>query len=104
MNDPKKIRAWCLYDFGNSAFATTILAAVLPTYFSQVIYKGASNATAIWGIITTVAMVITAVLSPILGAISDAAHAKKKFWAFSCSSGAYPPRCSSFPSRAIRYS
>ena len=82
MNDPKKIRAWCLYDFGNSAFATTILAAVLPTYFSQVIYKGASNATAVWGIITTIAMIVIAVLSPILGAISDSAHTKKKFWAF----------------------
>ena len=82
MNDPKKIRAWCLYDFGNSAFATTILAAVLPTYFSQVIYKGASNATAVWGIITTIAMLIVAVGSPILGAISDSAHTKKKFWAF----------------------
>lgn len=82
MNDPKKIRAWCLYDFGNSAFATTILAAVLPTYFSQVIYKGASNATAVWGLITTIAMLIIAVGSPILGAISDSAHTKKKFWAF----------------------
>ena len=82
MNDKKKIRAWCLYDFGNSAFATTILAAVLPTYFSQVIYKGESSATAVWGIITTIAMLIIAVGSPILGAISDSAHTKKKFWAF----------------------
>ena len=82
MNDKKKIRAWCLYDFGNSAFATTILAAVLPTYFSQVIYKGESSATAVWGIITTIAMLIIAVGSPILGAISDSAGAKKKFWAF----------------------
>jgi len=82
LNDKKQVRAWCLYDFGNSAFATTILAAVLPTYFSQVIYKGTSNATAVWGIITTIAMVIIAVLSPILGAISDSARAKKKFWAF----------------------
>lgn len=82
MNDKKQVRAWCLYDFGNSAFATTILAAVLPTYFSQVIYKGSSNATAVWGIITTIAMLLIAVLSPILGAISDSARAKKKFWAF----------------------
>ena len=82
MNDKKQIRAWCLYDFGNSAFATTILAAVLPAYFSSVIYKGESSATAVWGIITTIAMLIVAVGSPILGAISDSANAKKKFWAF----------------------
>lgn len=82
LNDKKQIRAWCLYDFGNSAFATTILAAVLPAYFSSVIYKGESSATAVWGIITTIAMLIVAVGSPILGAISDSARAKKKFWAF----------------------
>lgn len=82
MNDKKQIRAWCLYDFGNSAFATTILAAVLPAYFSSVIYKGEGSATAAWGIITTIAMLIIAVVSPILGAISDSARAKKKFWAF----------------------
>ena len=81
MNDKKTIRAWCLYDFGNSAFATTILAAVLPVYFANVIYTG-KDATAVWGIITAVAMIIIAVLAPILGAISDSANSKKKFWTF----------------------
>lgn len=55
---------------------------MLPAYFSSVIYKGESSATAVWGIITTIAMLIVAVGSPILGAISDSARAKKKFWAF----------------------
>ena len=32
----RRIRAWTLYDWGNSAFATTILAAVLPAYYSGV--------------------------------------------------------------------
>ncbi len=83
MNEKKKIRAWCLYDFGNSAFATTILAAVLPVYFSSVIYTGTETAaTAIWGIITAVSMAVMAVISPILGAISDSANSKKKFWTF----------------------
>lgn len=82
MNDPKKIRSWCMYDFGNSAFATTILAAVLPVYFANVIYTGSSNATAIWGVVTAIAMVFIALLAPILGAISDSANSKKKFWTF----------------------
>jgi UMF1 family MFS transporter len=83
LNDKKQIRAWCLYDFGNSAFATTILAAVLPPFFSDVIYKGEKTAaTAFWGIVTTIAMLIVAALSPILGAISDSASSKKKFWTF----------------------
>ena len=32
----RRVRAWCMYDWANSAFATTILAAVLPIYYSQV--------------------------------------------------------------------
>ena len=31
----RRIRAWTLYDWANSAFATTILAAVLPIYYSS---------------------------------------------------------------------
>lgn len=90
MNDKKKIRAWCLYDFGNSAFATTILAAVLPVYFSNVIYTGTGTAaTAVWGIITAVSMAVMAVISPILGAISDSANTKKKFWTFFMAIGCF---------------
>lgn len=81
MNDKKKIRSWCMYDFGNSAFATTILAAVLPVYFANVIYTG-KDATAIWGIVTAAAMILIALLAPILGAISDSANSKKRFWTF----------------------
>jgi len=81
LNEKKKIRAWCMYDFGNSAFATTILAAILPPYFSSVIYQG-DDATAVWGLVTTVSMLIIALLAPILGAISDSANSKKKFWTF----------------------
>ncbi len=32
----RRQRAWMLYDWANSAFATTILAAVLPAYYSGV--------------------------------------------------------------------
>jgi UMF1 family MFS transporter len=32
----RRIKAWTMYDWANSAFATTILAAVLPIYYSQV--------------------------------------------------------------------
>jgi len=52
-------------------------------YFSNVIYTGIETAaTAVWGIITAVSMLVMAVISPILGAISDSANSKKKFWTF----------------------
>ena len=32
----RAINAWAMYDWANSAFATTIMAAVLPVYYSSV--------------------------------------------------------------------
>jgi MFS-type transporter involved in bile tolerance (Atg22 family) len=31
--DNKKVRAWIYYDWANSAFATTMMAAVLPIFY-----------------------------------------------------------------------
>ncbi|NMD30182.1 MAG: MFS transporter, partial [Chloroflexi bacterium] len=36
----RAIRAWTMYDWANSAFATTIMAAVLPVYYSSVAAAG----------------------------------------------------------------
>ncbi|HWR66426.1 MAG TPA: MFS transporter [Bellilinea sp.] len=77
----KAIRAWTMYDWGNSAFATTIMAAVLPVYYSTVAAANiAPNmATAYWGYTTAFAALLAALISPILGAIADFRGAKKKF-------------------------
>ncbi|HCF94402.1 MAG TPA: hypothetical protein DEW46_05020, partial [Verrucomicrobia bacterium] len=74
----QRIFAWAMYDWANSAFATTILAALLPVYFSQV--AGATlptpaTATAIWSFGLSLSLLITAVLSPILGTMSDLVQA-----------------------------
>ncbi len=79
----KAIWAWTMYDWGNSAFATTIMAAVLPVYYSSV---AASNlapniATARWGFTTSFAALLIALLGPILGAVADFKGNKKKFLA-----------------------
>jgi len=81
----RRIRAWVLYDWANSAFATTILAAVLPVYYSQVAgatLPSPAHATAYWSVGVSVALLLTAVLSPILGTISDIKRGKKPFLAF----------------------
>jgi UMF1 family MFS transporter len=81
----RRIRAWTIYDWANSAFATTILAAVLPVYYSQVAGStlgSPAQATALWTVTLSVSLVIVAVLSPILGTISDIMRGKKKFLAF----------------------
>ena len=69
----KEIRAWAMYDWANSAFAATIMAAFLPIYYSQVAASQIpkSMASAYWGYTTAIALAITAVLAPVLGAIAD---------------------------------
>jgi len=71
-----------MYDWANSAFATTILAAVLPIYYSQVAgdtLPSAAVATAYWTAGLSIALFIVAIISPILGTISDIRRGKKKF-------------------------
>lgn len=85
MKNKKKItRSWMLYDFGNSAFATTIMAAVLPVFYYDVAAVGLDEnlAASYWGYSQSIAVLIVAVLAPILGAISDFSAAKKKFLRF----------------------
>ncbi len=73
--------AWCMYDWANSAFATTILAAVLPVYYSQVAAAtlAPAVATAYWSLGLSLSLLIVAVLSPILGTVSDVVRGKKRF-------------------------
>ena len=78
----RRIRAWTLYDWANSAFATTILAAVLPIYYSQVAgatLPSEAIATSYWSLTLSMALIISAILSPILGTVSDIARGKKRF-------------------------
>lgn len=80
----QRITAWTLYDWANSAFATTILAAVLPVYFSQVAGSNLPSeavATAYWSLGLSVSLLVVAIISPILGTISDISRSKKKFLA-----------------------
>ncbi|GAB4477753.1 MAG: hypothetical protein Kow00124_21310 [Anaerolineae bacterium] len=80
----KRVRAWTMYDWANSAFATTILAAVLPVYYSSVAgatLPSEAAATALWSMGLSISLFIVAILSPILGTISDVMRGKKKFLA-----------------------
>jgi UMF1 family MFS transporter len=84
------VNAWCMYDWANSAFATTILAAVLPIYYSQVAgatLPSEARATAYWSLGLSVSLLIVAILSPILGTISDVMRGKKRFLSIFASLG-----------------
>jgi UMF1 family MFS transporter len=79
----RDLRAWALYDWANSAYQTTIIAAVFPVYYSNVVAAGLddADATSRFAWATTIAVVIVAVVAPLLGAIADYAAIKKKMLA-----------------------
>lgn len=80
----RAIRAWTMYDWANSTFATTIAAAVLPVYYSTVASKNLQpyEATSNWAFTTTIALIMVAFLGPVLGAMADFSGAKKRFMSF----------------------
>jgi UMF1 family MFS transporter len=81
----KVINAWAMYDWGNSAFATTIMAAVFPVFYRELaLAAGASphDATAYWAYTTAVALLIVALLGPVLGAVADHTGGKKYYLGF----------------------
>jgi MFS transporter, UMF1 family len=80
----KAINAWTMYDWANSTFATTMMAAVFPVYFATLGAAGDTPAmmTSRWGFTTAIAALIAAVISPVLGAVADIRGSKKKFLAF----------------------
>lgn len=76
----RAINAWCMYDWANSAFITTVGAALLPPYFSNVAAKGLPKATAsgIWGYTVSFSLLAVALLGPVLGALADHTGTKKR--------------------------
>ena len=81
MTKNKKIWSWALYDWANSAFSTTVVAGFFPIFFGAYWAdpNNVNQSTLQLGIANSVASIIIALISPILGAIADCASAKKKF-------------------------
>ena len=82
--DRKAIWGWALYDWANSAFATTVMAGFFPIFFKQFWSSGAdvNVSTAQLGFGNSIASLMVALMAPILGAIADKGSAKKKFLVF----------------------
>ncbi|CAN5465720.1 MFS transporter [soil metagenome] len=75
-----ELRAWAMYDWANSAMVTTVRATVFPTFFAAVAMAGYAEGAAMqrYGIINSTGLILAALLSPILGTISDYAGNKKR--------------------------
>ncbi len=75
----KQALAWAMYDWGNSAFATTVMAGFFPIFFKKYWSAGADVVHSTWhlGVANSVASVVVAVLAPMLGAFADESSIKK---------------------------
>ena len=73
-------RAWAWYDWANSVYFTTVITAVFPSFYATYAAKGLepAQATARFGLITTLSVLVVAVAAPFLGAIADYSGIKKK--------------------------
>ena len=83
-NKKKQIWGWAMYDWANSAFATTVMAGFFPLFFKGYWSAGAdvNVSTAQLGLANSIASLIVALMAPIMGAIADKGSAKKKFMIF----------------------
>lgn len=78
--------AWALYDWGNSAFATTVMAGFFPTFFRQFWSSGVDGSMTTYrlGMANAAAGLVVALLAPLLGAIADrGGYRKRMLLAFS---------------------
>jgi len=80
----KAIWGWAMYDWANSAFATTVMAGFFPIFFKKYWSYGAdvNMSTAQLGFGNALAGLVVAFMAPILGAIADRSGARKKFLIF----------------------
>ena len=79
--DRKRVVSWALYDWANSAFATTVMAGFFPIFFEKY-WSNPNNindSTFYLGLSNSAGSLIVAALAPFLGAIADRGSAKKKF-------------------------
>ena len=82
--EKKAIWGWAIYDWANSAFATTVMAGFFPVFFKMYWSSGAdvNVSTAQLGIGNSIASLVVALMAPALGAIADKGSMKKRFLIF----------------------
>lgn len=91
----RRVRAWCLYDWANSAYVTTVAVAVLPAYFAAAVVPPGGvavggtvlSAATLWGCLVGTTALAVFLLAPPLGALADRRGARRAFLAAFCLAG-----------------
>ncbi|MBN2289380.1 MAG: MFS transporter [Candidatus Glassbacteria bacterium] len=84
LDNRKAVFGWTMYDWANSAFATSIMAGLFPFFFREYWRAGLdeSNTQILLALANSVGSIVVALSAPLLGAIADRGTAKKKFLMF----------------------
>ncbi len=82
VNNKFRIFVWSLFDFANTSYSIVVVTFLYAVYFKEVIADGQPIGDLYWGLGTSISMIITAIISPVLGAIADFSTGKKRFLLF----------------------
>ena len=80
----RAVWSWAFYDWGNSAYSTTVMAGFFPLFFKEYWADphNPNQSTFYLGMANSIASIVVASLAPLLGSIADQGSAKKKFLTF----------------------
>ncbi len=86
-DDRRAVWSWALYDWGNSAYSTVVIAGFFPIFFKQYWSVGveATESTYWLGVANSAASLLVALMSPVLGALADQLGRRKgMLFVFAC--------------------
>jgi UMF1 family MFS transporter len=81
-NEKFKVFVWALFDLAHTSYSIVVITFIYAVYFKQVIFEGKPVGDFFWSLCTGISMLITAFISPILGAIADFSAGRKRFLLF----------------------
>jgi UMF1 family MFS transporter len=79
--DRRVVRAWCRYDFGNSAFAMLFSSIFGVFYAGTVVGDAEGQGDIWWGATVSTGMLLAALSGPFLGGVADHASVRKRMLA-----------------------
>ena len=81
MTTKRSIYSWAMYDWANSAYATTVMAGFFPLFFKAYYSQGTAVtvSTAQLGFANSISSFVIVLIAPLLGAIADGASLRKRF-------------------------
>lgn len=77
----RRILAWCLFDFANSAYSAVIVVTVFSVYYvSYIVGNDRGLGDLWWGRAISASLALVVLTGPLLGALADRAGLRKRFF------------------------